>query len=69
MGVEVYGLSNDSLLNERIQCVEGLIMYSLEMNDMLSKLRSIKERNSIEIAIMIKIMKSGLKMSLDLEIN
>lgn len=36
MGVEVYGLNNDSLLNERIQCVEGLIMYSLEMNDMLS---------------------------------
>lgn len=26
-------MSDDSLLNERIQCVEGLIMYSLEMND------------------------------------
>lgn len=39
MGVEEYGLSNDSMLNEKIGCVEGLIMYSLEMKNMLSQLR------------------------------
>lgn len=47
MGVEVYGLNNDSLLNERIQCVEGLIMYSLEMNDMLSQLSKDQLRRDI----------------------
>lgn len=38
MDVELYRLTNDNLLNERIQCVEDLIMYSLEMNGMLSQL-------------------------------
>lgn len=36
MGVEVYGLTNDNMLNERIHCVAGLIVFSLEMNDILS---------------------------------
>lgn len=40
-------MSDDSLLNERIQCVEGLIMYSLEMNDILSHLSKDQLRRDI----------------------
>lgn len=57
MGVEIYMLTNDNLLNERTQRVEDLIMCRLKMNDMLSQLGKdqLIERNSIEIAIVIKL--------------
>lgn len=57
MGVEIYMLTNDNLLNESTQRVEDLIMCRLKMNDMLSQLGKdqLIERNSIEIAIVIKL--------------